>query len=127
MPDPEDHRLFLLGAVVDAFASIELRAQLLLSEFVRDEWIGEVMVADLPFSTLAQKLMVLSTHPGLGPDGEMLQDWTKRARAVAERRNRLVHSLWWTENTEKPESWARVRMSARGKPIEIKRRDPGHS
>jgi hypothetical protein len=119
MTESEDHRLLLLGAVVDTFASIELRAQLLLSGFVLDELIGEVMAADLPFSTLTPKLMVLATLPGLGQAGVDLREWTTKAVAVSERRNGVIHALWWAHDPQREHSGSRIKLSARGRATDV--------
>jgi len=111
-----ERRQLLLGGIVDTFAAIELRAQVLLAGFVLQEIVGEIMAADLTFRAIAEKLTLLSKLPGLGQAGEELNEWAQRAVAASERRNAVIHSLWYLHDLDDPDSGARFKLSARGKP-----------
>jgi|NGEPerStandDraft_6_1074524.scaffolds.fasta_scaffold06704_8 hypothetical protein len=114
-----DRRQLLLGGIVDTFAAIELRAQVLLAGFALQEIVGEILAADLNFRAIAQKLTFLSKLPGLGRAGEELNDWAQRAVAASERRNGVVHSLWYLQDLDDSKSGARFRLSARRKPTAV--------
>jgi hypothetical protein len=114
-----DRRLFLLGGIVDTFAAIELRAQVLLAGFALQEIVGEILAADLGFQAITQKLALLSKLPGLERAGDSLADWTRRAADVSDRRNRVVHSFWYLHDLDDPDSGARFKLSARGKPSAV--------
>ncbi|HEV3311348.1 MAG TPA: hypothetical protein VG815_12610 [Chloroflexota bacterium] len=114
-----DRRLFLLGGIVDTFAAIELRAQVLLAGFALQEIVGEIMAADLGFQAIAQKLRLLSKLPGLERAGEELNEWAKRAAAASERRNAVVHSLWYLHDPDDSDSGTRFKLSTRGKPTAV--------
>ena len=84
-----DRRQLLLGGIVDTFAAIELRAQVLLAGFALQEIVGEVLAADLTFQAIAQKLTFLSKLPGLGRAGEELGSSTFNGSATT-RASRLT-------------------------------------
>jgi len=111
-----EHRLLLLGGIVDTFAAIELRAQVLLAGFALQEIVGEIMAADLNFRAIAQKLTFLARLPGLGQAGEDLNEWTRLAVAASQRRNGVIHSLWYLQDNDDSQSGARFSLSARSKP-----------
>ncbi len=119
MSDAHDHRQLLLGGIVDSFSAIELRGQVLLAGFVLQEIVGEIMAADLGFRAIAQKLTFLSKLEGLGQAGEGLHTWATRATAASDRRNGVVHSLWYLQDAEDETSGARFKMSARGTPTAV--------
>lgn len=111
----DDRRQLLLGGIVDAFSSMELRGQVLLAGFALQELVGEILAADLNFIAIVQKLTLLSKLPGLGTAGDELNGWARRAKAASERRNGVVHSLWYLQDLDDRESGARFKLSARGR------------
>jgi hypothetical protein len=111
----EHRRVLLLGGIVDSFAGVELRAQVLLAGFALQEIVGEILAANLNFQAIAQKLALLSKLPGLDQAGVDLSEWTRRAVAASLSRNGYVHSLWYLQDNDDPSSGARFSLSARGK------------
>jgi len=100
MDNEATERQLLLGGIVDTFAAVELRAQVLLAGFALQEFVGEILAADLNFQAMAQKLTFLSKRSGLGRAGEDLKEWTRRASAASERRNGVAHSLWYLQDND---------------------------
>jgi len=117
--ETNDSRLLLLGGIVDTSAAIELRAQVLLAGFVLQEIVGEILAADLNFRAIAQKLIFLSRLPDLGPAGQELNEWAKRALAASTRRNEVVHSLGYRQDLDDSDSGARFSLSARRKATSV--------
>jgi len=97
----EDHfwpkdQLVAIGAVTTAFSALEHTLHFFVWSLIgRDQHLGQIVTAQLPFRTIQGLAGALFHHRY--PDSPIQADLDsalKRIAAVEERRNTIIHSVW---------------------------------
>lgn len=93
--------LLLLGDLTASFSFLEHELRMVVGALIAtDQGTGTIVTAELPFKNLRALGISLYKHKhGEDEDFVRLQELTKRAAAVEEKRNQITHSLWVTDVT----------------------------